>query len=134
MFVEFKHGSQERFPAWENIVLIEAETEAEAWAKAEEHGRLDEGDDEGSFRWGKKPARWVFAGVRKLTECPTITGRPDDDSEITWNELELDSREAVDKLAAGEPVRVQFNDRYRRPQREQIRRTEAVKRRKGTRA
>jgi hypothetical protein len=69
MFVKVTGKRQRRFPVWENIVLIEADSEARAFAKAEQRGRLDEGDDGGSFRWGGQPASWVFAGVRKLTLC-----------------------------------------------------------------
>jgi hypothetical protein len=113
MFVELKQATQERFPVWENLVLIEAKTEEEAFEKAERHGRAEEGDDGGSFRWGREPARWVFAGVRKLTECQCLSDRPDDGSEVSYNELELDSRDAVKKLASGKPVHASYNDRYR---------------------
>lgn len=117
MFVELKAGAQDRFPVWENVVLIRAETEDEAFEKAERHGRLDEGDDGGSFRWGKQPARWVFAGVRKLTACPMLSDQPDDGTEVTYNELELSSREDVTRLAVGDRVLATYNDRYRPPER-----------------
>ena len=115
MFVELKDRTQPRYPVWENVVLVQAATEAEAFEKAERHGRSEEGDDGGTFRWGGRPARWVFAGVRKLTECPTASERPDDGTEVTYNEFELASRAAVEKLAAGEPVSAVFRDRYRAP-------------------
>jgi len=38
MFAEFKDGPQEHFPVWENVVLIEAESEESAFEKAERHG------------------------------------------------------------------------------------------------
>jgi hypothetical protein len=113
MFVKFKKGSQPHYPVWENIVLVEARTEDEAFAKAEGLGRSEEGDDGGSFRWGGEPAEWVFAGVRKLTECQAPDGRPGDGAELSYNELALGSLEAVKKLAAGERVQVTYNDRYR---------------------
>jgi hypothetical protein len=113
MFIELKHAAQERYPVWENIILVEAKTEDEAFEKAERYGRSEEGDDGGSFHWGKEPARWVFAGVRKLTECQNVADRPEDGTEVSYNELELDSRDAVRKLAAGKPVRAYYNDRYR---------------------
>jgi hypothetical protein len=56
MAVKFKRGEQNRFPVWENIVLISAESEEEAFAKAEERGRCEEGDDGGTFTWGDRPA------------------------------------------------------------------------------
>src|SRR5947209_19160662 len=65
LYVHIPEG-QERFPVWENVVLIRAATEQQAFAKAETLGQSEQGDDDGSFRWGTRPARWVFAGVRKL--------------------------------------------------------------------
>jgi hypothetical protein len=104
---------QTRYPVWENIVLIEAGSEAEAFAKAEHIGRGEEGDDGGTFRWGGQPATWVFRGIRKLTECVSAADRPGDGTEVSYVEMELDSQEAVDLLAAGEPVAVSYNERYR---------------------
>ena len=99
MFVKFKNSAQDHYPVWENIVLIEARNEEEALEKAERRGRLDEGDDGGSLRWGKKPATWVFAGVRMLTACDDPDERPGDGTELSYSELELDSLE--DGEAAG---------------------------------
>jgi hypothetical protein len=113
MAVKLKSRRQERFPVWENVVLIEAASDEEAFAKAEQIGRRNEGDDDGTFRWGGHPARWVFAGVRKLTDCVLAGDRPGDGDEITFTELELPSQKAVDQLLAGQPVKVQFHDRYR---------------------
>jgi len=134
MLVEFKEGPQQRYPVWENIVLVAANTEAEAFAKAEAHGRADEGDDDGSFRWGKIPARWVFAGVRKLTECVFASDCPNDGTEVSYSELELDSREAVEKMVAGKRVQVWYDDRYRPAQSRQTKAIAAVKRPKRRRA
>jgi Domain of unknown function (DUF4288) len=113
MAVKLKNGQQSRFPVWENVVLIEARSEDEAFRKAEELGRRGEGDDDGTFRWGGKAATWLFAGVRKLTECAYTGAQPGDGSEITYNEIELESQEAVASFAAGEPVPLRCNDRFR---------------------
>lgn len=134
MLVEFKEAPQERFPVWENIVLVAADTEAEAFTKAEAFGRLEEGDDGGSFRWGKIPSRWVFAGVRKVTECPFASDGPDDGTEISYSELELDSRAAVEQLVAGKSVQVRYNDRYRPVRSEMSRHVAGAKRPKRKRA
>jgi hypothetical protein len=113
MAVKLKRARQTRFPVWENIVLIAAESEAAAFAKAERIGRAEEGDDGGTFRWGGHPATWVFKGVRKLTECVSADDRPGDGTEVSYIEMELDSQEAVNQLAAGEPVALRYNERYR---------------------
>lgn len=113
LYVKLKNTSQSRFPVWENIVLVQADTEGEGFVKAERLGQEQAGDDGGSFRWGGAPAEWIFAGVRKLTLCDTTDDRPGDGSEISCTELELPSLDAVERLTAGEPVAVQYNDRYR---------------------
>jgi hypothetical protein len=112
LYIKFKQGSQEHFPVWENVVLIKAESEEEAFAKAEQRGREEEGDDDGTLRWGERPATWVFAGVRKLTACQDAEKRPGDGSEITYLELDVDSLAAVEQLAAGQPVAVRYQDRF----------------------
>jgi hypothetical protein len=113
MVVELKGMEQDHFPAWENIVLVEAASEAEAYRKAEEFGRNDEGDDDGSFRWGKRPARWIFAGVRKLTECAQSGDRPGDGDEMTYLELEFRTRNDVKRFVSGKPTAALVKERYR---------------------
>ena len=119
MFVECNFEPQRHFPVWENIVLVEAESEDQAFEKAERCGRQSEGDDGGSFRWGDQPAKWVFAGVRKLTECALVTDRLGDGTEVSSNEFEVSSRAAIEKFVSGEPVKVCYNDRYRPTQDDQ---------------
>jgi hypothetical protein len=113
MALRLKDRIQDRYPVWENIFLVEAASESEAFEKAEELGRAEEGDDGGSLRWDKKPATWIFAGVRKLTECVSAEDRPGNGTEVSFNELELDSEKAVEQFAAGRPVHAQYRDRFR---------------------
>jgi Domain of unknown function (DUF4288) len=112
LYVEKKQQPQDRFPVWENIVLIEAATEDEAFDKAEAIGRDNEGDDDGSFRWAGEPARWVFAGVRKLTTCENEESRPGDGTELTFLQMEVGSREALERLVDSRPVLVEFNEPF----------------------
>lgn len=131
MFVEFKDAVQEHYPVWENIVLIDADSELEAFEKAERLGHSEEGDEDGSFRWGSRPARWVFAGVRKLTECDIDVGSSNDGTELSYTEFELGSRESVRKMVTGESVQVLIQDRYRPPR--SVKRDAEVDAKKGKR-
>jgi len=106
MYVEFKDKLQEKYPIWENIVLIEANSEEEALRKAEERGHLDEGDDSGSFSWEKRPAMWVYGGIRKLLSCADFEKRPTDGTEITYSQMEVKSASDLKKLINSKRVSV----------------------------
>jgi hypothetical protein len=112
MGVKLKEGPQARIPVWENIVLIKAPSEEVALAKAQQRGRAEEGDDDGTFHWGGRPARWVFAGIRKLTLCQDDHRRPDDGTEVSFVEMEVASEDGLAKLVAGEPESVKLRDRF----------------------
>jgi hypothetical protein len=106
MVVRFKHKRQSRFPIWENLVLIKADSSEEAYEKAEGRGRQEAGDDSGTFRWEGHPAKWVFAGVRKVTLCQDENKRPTDGTEVSYIEMEVRSRESLKKLLNGDRVSV----------------------------
>jgi hypothetical protein len=111
LFFRLKRRPQKRFLVWENIVLIHAESEEEAFAKAEERGREDAGADD-SLRVNDEPAELVFAGVRKLVLCQDEDRRPTDGTEVSYTEMEVRSEEAIHKLVAGEPVSVTIADAF----------------------
>jgi hypothetical protein len=106
MSVRFKDGKQDTYPVWENVVLVEAATDKEAWHKAERRARDDEGDSEGSFTWAGRPATWVFAGIRKLIMTDYLGAPPASGSEVTYSEFELATAEDLRKLVDGESVDV----------------------------
>lgn len=113
MMVEIKGSKQEDYPVWENLILIGAPSETEAYRRAEDLGREDEGDDGGTFRWGQRPAKWVFAGVRKLTECTPVDERPGSGDEISYTEFRFKSRSDVRRFVAGKSTVAVIEDRYR---------------------
>ncbi len=115
MYVKLKDHPQRQYPVWENIVLIQADSEDEAIAKGERRGHEDAGDDAGSFRWAGKPAEWVFGGVRKLTSCQDQEKRPADGTEVSYIELEAASKEALAKFIQGDPVSMRVADRLHDP-------------------
>lgn len=113
LMVKYRRGPQRKFPAWENIVLVRADSEAQAFAKAEALGQAATGDDDGSFLWRGKAATWEFAGVRKIVECCLMTERPGEGDELTYNELEFDSLTAVKQFARGLPAAARYDEQLR---------------------
>jgi hypothetical protein len=112
MYFKVKEGVQDQFLVWENIWLVEAKSSEEAWEKAVQLGRAEEGDDEGSLRWNDRPATCVFAGVRKVVECQSLSPEYElgDRTEITYSQLVVDSEEALAKLVNGDPVSVLYEE------------------------
>jgi hypothetical protein len=112
MVVERKDPGQKHVPFWENIILVKAASEAEAFDRAEKRAREDEGDEDGSFRWDGHPARWVFGGIRKLTLCTDASKWPGDGSEVSYLEFEAPTREALARYLQGKPVSLRCIDRF----------------------
>jgi hypothetical protein len=108
MYVRFKDGQQDRFPIWENTLLIEAESHSSARAKAQDRATHDEGDSGGTFRWAERPAEWVFAGIRKVTQVSHEGATLGDGDEVTYSEFEVESEAALRALATGEEVSVRY--------------------------
>ncbi len=110
MVVKYKSAQQERFPAWENVVLLRAVNEASALTKAETIGLECAGDDDGAFRWAGKAATWQFAGVRKITECALAGEKPASGDEITYSELIFSSLAEANRYAQGAAITVLHDD------------------------
>jgi hypothetical protein len=111
MYVRFKDGDQDKYPVWENVVLIAAGTAEEALEEANRLGAAQEAVRDASMRWEDRAAEWVFGGVRKILTVsnPTdIANSPDHGAEITYSEFELSDRAALDDLVSGGPVTVKY--------------------------
>ncbi|HTU17572.1 MAG TPA: DUF4288 domain-containing protein [Gemmataceae bacterium] len=112
MWVKYTEHRQKTFPLWENVILIRARSEEEAFTKAEKHGQRMAGNGQPTITWGGKPAMWVFGGVRKVTACDDPEKRPDDGTEITYIQLRVRSSKALKKLLEGQPVGVEYIEQY----------------------
>ncbi len=108
MYVKFKDCQQEKYPLWENILLIDANSDEEAMAKAVNRAREDEGDSEGTFTWEGLPAMWCFGGIRKLVTCESEEERPTGGTEITYLEMEVNSKADFERFLVGEPVTMKY--------------------------
>ncbi len=110
MYTEFKDGNQDYYPIYENIILIQAQNEKEAYTKAKERAKKDEGDSSGTYLYDDRPANIVYAGIRKITKCDDSDSPPANGTEITYSELEVDSEDQLSKLINGDPVTVLYKD------------------------
>jgi hypothetical protein len=106
MYVKFRNGQQDKYPLWENILLIAAGSDEEAMTKATMRAKQDEGDSEGTFTWEGRAAEWCFGGVRKLVSCEAADAQPTDGVEITYLELDVNDQGDFERFLKGEAVMV----------------------------
>jgi hypothetical protein len=108
-YVKFKDGNQDKYPIWENIILIEALSNSEAWDKAIARAKEDEDKEESDLLWGDRPAIFVFAGIRKIVLCVDAEERPNHGTEITYSQMEIDSLESLSKFLRGEDLLLKYD-------------------------
>lgn len=107
---KLKSEKQDKFPVWENVVLIEASSPDEAYEKAEKKGREYEGDSGGSHLYENKPASEVFVGIRKIIECVDSQNKPGDGTEVSYSRMEVADEKSLKNLSEGKPVRVLYEE------------------------
>jgi hypothetical protein len=112
MMVRFKSGQQDTFPVWEDVVLIASDSIDEAFAIAEREGKRREKGGSDTMVWEGQPARFEFAGIRKLIKCEEVERRPVSGTEITYSEFVLSSLEDVRKFCRGESVSVIYTQEF----------------------
>ena len=108
--IKYKDGNQDAYPLMENVVLIQASTDDEAYEKAAKRALAYEGDADDTFCWEDRPANAVFVGIRKMIECVDSDSQPGDGTEITYSMMEVDSENALKKLIDGESVAVLYEE------------------------
>jgi hypothetical protein len=103
-------GPQGGFQVHENVYLVQAATADEGFAKARAYAKEDEGDCSGSLRVGGRPATNVFGGIRKLITVSHARGADELGSgdEVTYSELVVPDREALQRLINDEDVDVEY--------------------------
>jgi len=82
---EDKHNLNRRCKAWENTILIKANSPSEAYSKAMKLGKLDEEGEVWEVNNENHKAKWHFEG---LTSLLAVYDEPEDGAEIIWNEHE----------------------------------------------
>jgi len=102
---KLERGKQARLPVWENVYLIQANSPAEARKRAEALGRAEAGQEVVELEG--KPARVVFAGVRKILTCAANPARP---GPSTVSKLHDGMEANLRKLVRGEAVSVVYEE------------------------
>jgi len=112
MYVRFLRGRQSHYPVWENIYLVRARGPAEAQRRAEAIVQKWEAATTDSGTWGGRPAKWVFAGIRKILWVahvgpPGVLGPGD---ELSFSEFSLKTLAQVRRLASGRAVTLSYDE------------------------
>lgn len=105
VYFEFKEPHPEDdITVWENIYLVEASDSEIAYEKAEIIAKDNMvGDDYYTTPNGSE-VRMIFGGVRKITLCQNEEERPEDGTEISYNEYAVSNLDSLSKLCNGKEV------------------------------
>jgi hypothetical protein len=113
--VRVRTGKQKSFPVWEDVCLIEATSDDEAFQKAEALGKSREIDDQ-TTTLDDIPASVMYLGVRKVgriinpfPEAPDESP-PRHGSEISFSKYTLASEKDLDLMVQGKSVPVIYEE------------------------
>jgi hypothetical protein len=110
MYIQLTDGSQDSYPVYENVFLVQAETPDEARDKAAALARREEGDDRGTLRSGGRPAKMIFGSIRKVVSVSHES--PDNQighgDEITYSEFIVADRSTLERLLKAEDVNILY--------------------------
>jgi hypothetical protein len=114
-YFELKHEKQDSYLVHENVYLIQADNEKVAMQKAmaiaEENEDLSE---DNHLEVNEKPARYIFAGIRKLITVSNYDKRNrsiiESGVEVTYSEFEVDDVSGIQALKKGDFVEVLYRE------------------------
>lgn len=103
LLVVFRDGNQDRFPVWENIYLVNAGSIEEGFSAAKFIALQAMGDDDPTFTWSGRPARWEFKGIRMLIRCDSDDGDElVSGAEATYLQMEFKRSTDLEDFIAGD--------------------------------
>jgi len=108
MYFKFEDGNQNKYPIFENYILVSGATKREAFEKAKAKSLQEEGTNTGSIDIDDRPALLTYAGIRKIVECEDSDLTPVDGTEVSYSKLEVKTNEELQKLIKGEPVNIEY--------------------------
>lgn len=110
--LRLRAGKQDAYPVWEDVCLIEARDDDEAFRKAEALGKSRECDDP-TLTLDDEPATISFLGVRKISRVLNSLDVPESrapshGSEVSFSKYNVSTMEDLEKLVRGESVAVVY--------------------------
>ena len=108
---EDRSNLNRRCLAWENTILVKAQSREQAWQKAVAQGRLSEGNRGTNDATGRM-GTWRFEG---LTSLLPVYEKLDDGAELLWEEHSGRSVRSIRALAKKKAELGVFDDSARRP-------------------
>lgn len=107
----WKYEGQESYLLHENIYLIDAVDDDQAWSEAEriakENGDLN---TDGRLELNGNKVQYIFAGIRKVIEVETAKSRLFSGVEATCSVMEVDSLAEVESLVSGDATTVLYRE------------------------
>src|SRR6266851_7879773 len=90
-FIRVAEGTQDEFPVWEDMYLVQAKSGHEALDKAKKIARRIESDTK-AVRYGGRRALQIFAGIRKVVKATDTLLEPKlrDGIEISYSQYETE--------------------------------------------
>lgn len=113
--VRVRAGGQKTYPVWEDVCLVEAASDDEAFQKAESLGKSREINDRTTMLDGI-PARVLYFGVRKVGRIINPFPESPDEfppkhgSEISFSKYTLVSAKDLDLMVQGKSVPVIYEE------------------------
>lgn len=112
-FFEYKEGKQDEYLVWENVYLLEANSDQEAWKKAEKYAKQYEGDSSGTLTLNGRPVTQKYGGIRKIVSVSNSINIEEgvlEGAEVTFNKFVVKDRKSLDDLISGKPVKIVYEE------------------------
>jgi hypothetical protein len=111
-YFEFNDKNDKQIPVWENIVLIEANSDESASEKAKKYlsEKYESYDSEESTLWDGFPGNWRPAGIRKVIECECEDDTLSDGIEVTYSQYICQTEDIVNAFVQGDPVSIVYEE------------------------
>lgn len=106
-YFRYQDGTQDIFPIYENMVLIEADSSEQAFEKANEIGHQAYNHNDPTLTVDGVLAKTIYGGIRKIIECQSALNGSNDPTnglELTYSKFIVTTEDALAKFINGDNV------------------------------